>query len=41
MQTIDANEYFGPAGALEWTAQGTRVALDPRFADACAAAACR
>ena len=39
MRVVEPSEYFGPAGALEWTARCTRHALDPRFADACAIAA--
>ena len=33
---VEANDYFGPAGALEWSADGIRCAVDPRFEDATA-----
>ena len=39
MRVVAPGEYFGPAGALEWTERGTRCARDPRFGDACAVAA--
>ena len=39
IRIVEPSDYFGPAGAVQWTARGTRSARDPRFADACAIAA--
>ena len=36
MRVIEPHEYFGPAGALSWSAGSVRCAVDPRFAGASA-----
>jgi gamma-glutamyltranspeptidase/glutathione hydrolase len=36
MRVVEPHEYFGPAGALSWSGDGVRCAVDPRFADASA-----
>jgi hypothetical protein len=36
LRKLDVADYFGPAGALEWTEQRVQGAADSRFPDACA-----
>jgi gamma-glutamyltranspeptidase/glutathione hydrolase len=36
LRLVETNEYFGPAAALGWSADGVRCAVDPRFEDSAA-----